>query len=87
MNDPLAAHRSNVTGFLNMLIAARDAKVKRLVYASSSAIYGDDPGLPKVEAKVGRPLSPVRRYEDDQRSLCADVCNVLRVSFHWTEVF
>jgi len=58
MKDPLASHRSNVNGFLNMLLAARDAKVKCFVYASSSAIYGDDPGLPKVEEKVGRPLSP-----------------------------
>src|ERR1039458_488785 len=57
MKDPLGSHRSNVTGFLNMLLAARDAKVKRFVYASSSAIYGDDPGLPKVEAKVGKPRS------------------------------
>jgi len=58
MKDPLGSHRSNVTGFLNMLLAARDAKVQRFVYASSSAIYGDDPGLPKVEEKTGRPLSP-----------------------------
>ena len=58
MADPVSTHRSNATGFLNMLIAARDVKVKRFVYASSSAIYGDDPGLPKVEAKVGRLLSP-----------------------------
>jgi UDP-N-acetylglucosamine 4-epimerase len=58
MTDPLGSHRSNVTGFLNMLVAARDAKVRRFVYASSSAIYGDDPGLPKVEEKAGRPLSP-----------------------------
>ncbi len=58
MQDPLGSHRSNVTGFLNMLLAARDAKVKRFVYASSSSVYGDDPGLPKVEEKVGRPLSP-----------------------------
>lgn len=58
MTDPLGCHRSNVTGFLNMLVAARDAKVKRFVYASSSAIYGDDPGLPKAEEKVGKPLSP-----------------------------
>lgn len=56
--DPLASHASNVDGFLNMLIAARDAKVKRFVYASSSSVYGDHPGLPKVEAVVGRPLSP-----------------------------
>ena len=58
MKDPLASHRSNVTGFLNMLLAARDAKVKCFVYAASSAIYGDDPTLPKVEEKTGRPLSP-----------------------------
>jgi UDP-N-acetylglucosamine 4-epimerase len=58
MLEPLASHQSNVTGFLNMLLAARDAKVNRFVYASSSAIYGDEPALPKVETKVGRPLSP-----------------------------
>src|SRR5206468_683389 len=58
MDDPLNAHRGNVTGFVNMLVAARDAKAKRLVYASSSAVYGDDPELPKVEDKIGRPLSP-----------------------------
>ena len=56
--EPLLSHESNVTGFLNMLIAARDAKAKRFVYASSSAIYGDHPGLPKVEDKIGQPLSP-----------------------------
>jgi UDP-N-acetylglucosamine 4-epimerase len=56
--DPLRCHKSNVTGFLNMLIAARDARAQRFVYASSSAIYGDEPTLPKVEDKLGRPLSP-----------------------------
>ena len=58
MEDPLACHQNNVTGFLNMLLAARDAEAKRFVYASSSAVYGDDPELPKVEEKIGRPLSP-----------------------------
>jgi len=58
MEDPLGAHRSNVTGFLNVIVAARDAKVVRLVYASSSAVYGDDPELPKIEHKTGKPLSP-----------------------------
>jgi UDP-N-acetylglucosamine/UDP-N-acetylgalactosamine 4-epimerase len=58
MADPLACHRSNVTGFLNMLMGARDAGVKRFVYASSSAVYGDDPALPKREETIGRPLSP-----------------------------
>lgn len=58
MEDPIASHAANVTGFLNMLAAARDAKAKRFVYASSSAIYGDHPKLPKIEDKIGRPLSP-----------------------------
>ncbi|HEV2209063.1 MAG TPA: SDR family oxidoreductase [Verrucomicrobiae bacterium] len=58
MTDPLGCHRSNVTGFLNMLVAARDARARRLVYASSSAVYGDAPGLPKVENNLGRVLSP-----------------------------
>src|SRR5882672_10135736 len=56
--DPLGCHQSNVTGFLNLLVAARDAQVHRFVYASSSAVYGDDPVLPKVEDKLGKPLSP-----------------------------
>ena len=58
IDDPLASHRANVTGFLNMLVAARDAGVRRFVYAASSSTYGDHPGLPKVEDVVGRPLSP-----------------------------
>ncbi len=58
IDDPILSHDSNVTGFLNMLVAARDAKVKRFVYAASSAAYGDWPGLPKVEDQIGRPLSP-----------------------------
>jgi len=58
IDDPITSHETNVTGFLNMLVAARDAKVKRFVYAASSAAYGDWPGLPKVEEQIGRPLSP-----------------------------
>ena len=56
--DPLATNAVNVTGFLNMLVAARDAKVKRFTYASSSSVYGDHPALPKVEDAIGKPLSP-----------------------------
>ncbi|HEY8518101.1 MAG TPA: SDR family oxidoreductase [Candidatus Binatia bacterium] len=56
--DPRASHRANVDGFLEMLIAARDAKVRRFVYASSSSVYGDEPNLPKVEPRTGRVLSP-----------------------------
>jgi UDP-N-acetylglucosamine 4-epimerase len=58
INDPLATHRANVDGFMNMIVAARDAKVRRFVYASSSSVYGDSPVLPRVEAQVGRQLSP-----------------------------
>jgi UDP-N-acetylglucosamine 4-epimerase len=58
ISDPMATHQSNATGFLNMLLAARDQKVQRFVYASSSSVYGDEASLPKVESKVGRPLSP-----------------------------
>lgn len=58
IEQPLECHENNVTGFLNILSAAREARVKRLVYASSSAVYGDEPGLPKVEQQIGRPLSP-----------------------------
>jgi len=58
LEDPLSTHAANNTGFLNMLVAARDAKVKRFVYAASSSTYGDHPGLPKVEDVIGKPLSP-----------------------------
>jgi UDP-N-acetylglucosamine 4-epimerase len=58
IEDPITTHQSNVDGFLNMLVAARDAEVERMVYASSSSVYGDDPGLPKVESRTGRLLSP-----------------------------
>jgi UDP-N-acetylglucosamine/UDP-N-acetylgalactosamine 4-epimerase len=58
IDDPITSHDTNVTGFLNMLVAARDAGVKRFVYAASSAAYGDHPALPKVEDAIGRPLSP-----------------------------
>jgi UDP-N-acetylglucosamine 4-epimerase len=58
VDDPLASNASNVTGFLNMLVAARDAGVARFVYASSSSVYGDDKRLPKVENRTGHPVSP-----------------------------
>jgi UDP-N-acetylglucosamine 4-epimerase len=72
INDPFSTNETNSTGFLNMLIAARDAKVKRFVYAASSSTYGDHPGLPKQEALIGKPLSPyaVTKYVNE---LYADV--------------
>ena len=58
IKDPINTNRANVDGFLNMLVASRDAKVKRFVYAASSSTYGDHPDLPKVEMTTGNPLSP-----------------------------
>ena len=72
IDDPLLSNSCNIDGFLNMLVAARDAKVESFVYAASSSTYGDSPELPKVEDKIGRPLSPyaVTKYVDE---LYADV--------------
>lgn len=58
IEDPITTNGANIDGFLNMLVAARDAKVARFVYAASSSTYGDHPGLPKVEDRIGNPLSP-----------------------------
>lgn len=67
IDDPIQTNENNVSGFLNMLIAARDARVKRFVYASSSATYGDSPALPKTEERIGSPLSPyaVSKYVNE----------------------
>ena len=58
INNPIATNASNIDGFLNMLVASRDEKVKRFIYAASSSTYGDSKDLPKVEHQIGRPLSP-----------------------------
>jgi len=58
LEDPITTNTANIDGFLNMLVAAREAKVARFVYAASSSTYGDHPGLPKVEDVIGKPLSP-----------------------------
>ncbi len=72
LENPIATNAANVDGFLNMLVAARDARVARFVYAASSSTYGDHPALPKVEERIGRPLSPyaVTKYVNE---LYADV--------------
>lgn len=72
LENPIRTNEANITGFLNMLVASRDAKVKRFVYAASSSTYGDHPGLPKVEDRIGKPLSPyaVTKYVNE---LYADV--------------
>ena len=58
INDPITSNEVNVSGFLNMLVASRDAGVQRFIYAASSSTYGDSESLPKVEDKIGKPLSP-----------------------------
>ncbi len=67
ITDPLTSHEVNVTGTLKMLVASRDCGVKRFVYAASSSTYGDHPDLPKIEDRIGRPLSPyaVTKYADE----------------------
>ena len=72
INDPITSNDVNVSGFLNMLVAARDAKVKRFIYAASSSTYGDSTNMPKVEDIIGKPLSPyaITKYVNE---LYADV--------------
>ncbi len=74
INDPITSNDVNVSGFLNMLVAARDAGVKRFVYAASSSTYGDSEALPKVEDVIGKPLSPyaITKYVNE---LYADIFN------------
>jgi UDP-N-acetylglucosamine/UDP-N-acetylgalactosamine 4-epimerase len=74
INDPITSNEVNVSGFLNMLVASKDAGVKRFVYAASSSTYGDSESLPKVEDKIGKPLSPyaITKYVNE---LYADIFN------------
>jgi UDP-N-acetylglucosamine/UDP-N-acetylgalactosamine 4-epimerase len=72
INDPVTSNEVNISGFLNMLVAARDAGVKRFIYAASSSTYGDSESLPKVEDVIGKPLSPyaITKYVNE---LYADI--------------
>lgn len=72
ITDPITTNDVNITGFLNMLVASRDAGIKRFIFAASSSTYGDSPNLPKVEEVIGKPLSPyaITKYVDE---LYADV--------------
>lgn len=72
IKDPITSNEVNISGFLNMLVAARDAKVKRFVYAASSSTYGDSTSLPKIEEVIGKPLSPyaITKYVNE---LYADI--------------
>lgn len=90
VSDPMAANAVNVTGFLNILTAAKKYKVKRVIYASSSAVYGDVQTLPAVENKIGRPLSPyaVTKYVDElYASVFANCYEVETIGLRYFNVF
>ncbi|GJM30760.1 MAG: UDP-GlkcNAc C4 epimerase WbpP [Cyclobacteriaceae bacterium] len=90
LETPLITNASNITGFLNMLEASRQAKVKRFVYAASSSTYGDHPGLPKVEEAIGNPLSPyaVTKYVNELYASVFGKCyQVQSVGLRYFNVF
>lgn len=90
IENPIATNENNLVGFLNMILAARDANVMRFVYATSSAVYGDHPALPKVEDKVGRPLSPyavTKKMNELYADVFADVYGVKTVGLRYFNVF
>jgi UDP-N-acetylglucosamine/UDP-N-acetylgalactosamine 4-epimerase len=88
--DPVTTNEVNISGFLNMLVATRDAKIKRFVYAASSSTYGDHPGLPKVEDKIGSPLSPyaVTKYVNELYArVFSDLYGIETVGLRYFNVF
>jgi UDP-N-acetylglucosamine/UDP-N-acetylgalactosamine 4-epimerase len=90
IKDPLASHQHNVDAFLNVLVAAKDAHVGRVVYASSSSVYGDHPGLPKVEDRIGKPLSPyavTKRCDEIYAQTFQDVYNMQLIGLRYFNVF
>lgn len=90
IESPLETHAANVTGFIHMLVAARDAGVRRFVYASSSAVYGDSPELPKTEERIGRPLSPYaasKRINEIYAETFARVYGLETIALRYFNVF
>jgi UDP-N-acetylglucosamine 4-epimerase len=90
IENPIATNENNLTGFLNMMVAARDAQVKRFVYATSSSVYGDHPDLPKVEDKVGRPLSPyavTKKMNEMYADVFAEVYGFKTIGLRYFNVF
>ncbi len=90
IEDPVLTNAVNVDGFVNMLTAARDAHVKRFVYASSSSVYGDEPGLPKVEDRIGKLLSPyaVSKYVNElYADIFAETYEIDSVGLRYFNVF
>lgn len=90
IEDPVNTNENNITGTLNILVAARDNKVKRVVYAASSSTYGDHPGLPKVEDRIGKPLSPyaVSKYVSElYADVFARVFNLPAIGLRYFNIF
>ncbi|KAF0201391.1 MAG: UDP-glucose [Bacteroidetes bacterium] len=90
INDPLTSNEVNVTGFLNMLIATRDAGIKRFVYAASSSTYGDHPALPKKEDIIGKPLSPyaITKYVNElYANVFSDLYGIETIGLRYFNVF
>ena len=90
INDPITSNKSNIDGFLNMLVAAKDAEVDSFTYAASSSTYGDHPALPKVEENIGNPLSPyaVTKYVNElYASVFAKVYGFKTIGLRYFNVF
>jgi UDP-N-acetylglucosamine/UDP-N-acetylgalactosamine 4-epimerase len=90
INDPLTTNEVNITGTLNIFTAAKEKKIKRVVYAASSSTYGDHPGLPKVEDKIGKPLSPyaVTKYVNElYASVYASLYNMELIGLRYFNIF
>ena len=90
INDPLTTNNVNITGTLNIFTAAKEKNIKRVVYAASSSTYGDHPGLPKVEDKIGNPLSPyaVTKYVNELYArVYADLYNIELIGLRYFNVF
>lgn len=90
VKDPITSNEVNVVGFLNMLTAAKDAQVKSFVYASSSAVYGDEPNLPKIEERIGNPLSPyavTKKTNELYAQVFAQLFDMRVIGFRYFNVF
>src|SRR5688572_3166883 len=90
IKDPLSSHQHNVDAFLNVLVAAKDGGVGRVVYASSSSVYGDHPGLPKHEDRIGKPLSPyaaTKRADEIYAQVFHDVYGLQLIGLRYFNVF
>jgi len=90
INDPLTTNEVNITGTLNIFTAAKDKKIKRVVYAASSSTYGDHPGLPKTEEKIGKPLSPyaVTKYVNElYAKVFADLYEMEFIGLRYFNIF